>query len=61
MMNQDFENSMDDARTSVELFARPNAELDVTDSKLRSLFWMLREGVIGRRHFEDMLARAVKN
>jgi hypothetical protein len=42
------------------LFHRVSEMLADKDPKLQSLLWMLREGVIGRRQFQDLLASAVE-
>jgi len=60
MTKQDCDSTADTSATIAELLNRTNAEQIGNDPELRSLFWMLREGVIGRRHFEDMVARAVQ-
>ena len=41
--------------TDASLFSLVNSRLDHDDPELRSLLWLLREGVIGRGHFQDLL------
>jgi hypothetical protein len=61
MMTQNVENSMNDAGCSAEFVKQTNVTLAESEPEMRSLLWMLREGVIGRRHFEAMLASALEN
>ena len=41
------------------LLRNASARLAKNDPELLSLLWLLREGVIGRRHFQNLVAGAV--
>jgi hypothetical protein len=43
------------------LYQRVSARLANKDPELQSLFWMLREGVIGRSHFQQLLASSLRD
>jgi hypothetical protein len=62
MNKQDLVNLLEDADNSDPmLYHRVTVRLAQNEPRLQSLLWMLREGVIGRGHFQQLVVATEKN